>query len=287
VDRSNSMKPLLQYRKSPTALAVVKDPAPVVKKKEESPRKKVASKSGDEKLYNRYEGDLDAWQLGETIPAFLKRLPPETTSVAHAPWIWIADPHIPPREKRSNVAVFKEVGLQILAELTAKRVALEEASPDAPRGSITRKVTPARKEAVKRILQAAKDRGVCHGKWLLFPYANDVNKIWRKVAEAVNAGEFGDAAKVATDGGNDDPVRVICIYTQDFSDKKDVRRVLEAINDRGLLSKGRAISYKPGICVSLLEFAKSSQLQMPIRTSTLGVKTNGVYHLRSTPPKIW
>jgi hypothetical protein len=44
-------------------------------------------------LYNPYAGQPCAWQLGETIPEFLQRLPPVTTLRSESiPWIYVANP---------------------------------------------------------------------------------------------------------------------------------------------------------------------------------------------------
>ena len=84
---------------------------------------------------------------------------------------------------------------------------------------------------------------------MLFPSASDVNTYWSLVAKGTIAGDLGHAAKVATDDGTQN-TRLICIYTPDFSDKKDVKRVLERLlamglcNRNGALAEGRAIYYK-------------------------------------------
>ena len=84
---------------------------------------------------------------------------------------------------------------------------------------------------------------------MLFPSASEVNPHWSLVAAGTIAGELGHAAKVAADDGTQNS-RLICIYTPDFSDKKDVKRVLERLlelglcNRNGALAEGRAIYYK-------------------------------------------
>ena len=84
---------------------------------------------------------------------------------------------------------------------------------------------------------------------MIFPSASEVNHHWSLVAQGTIAGELGHAAKVATDDGTQNS-RLICIYTPDFTDKKDVKRVLERLcemglcNRNGALAQGRAIYYK-------------------------------------------
>jgi hypothetical protein len=77
---------------------------------------------------------------------------------------------------------------------------------------------------------------------MMFPPEENASKIWSQVVEAVIANKLGTAAKIAADG----PTRLICIYTKDFSDTADVRRVVEAMVALGLTSKdaARPIYYK-------------------------------------------
>lgn len=86
---------------------------------------------------------------------------------------------------------------------------------------------------------------------MLFPIAEDVNRIWSLVAAATADGELGHAAKVATDDGSGNQgSRLICIYTEDFSDKEDVKRVLKRlvgmglVNGKGPMGEERGIYYK-------------------------------------------
>lgn len=84
---------------------------------------------------------------------------------------------------------------------------------------------------------------------MLFPQPADVNRVWGLVAAATAKGELGIAAKVATDGGDGERVsRLVCVYTGDFSDGGDVRRVVEGLVGMGLVGTGgeRGVYYKCG-----------------------------------------
>jgi hypothetical protein len=73
-----------------------------------------------------------------------------------------------------------------------------------------------------------------------------VPQTWRAIVEAVTENRLGDMAKIAN-GSNKDPddgLRVICIYTQNFTNTDDVKRVCRAIHDLGLISPDRGIFYK-------------------------------------------
>jgi hypothetical protein len=69
--------------------------------------------------------------------------------------------------------------------------------------------------------------------------------VWQKIKAATEAGKLGDSAKVATAKPNqfaaDPNKRVICVYTYDWTDVDDVRRVREELRKLGFVAK---IAYK-------------------------------------------
>lgn len=76
---------------------------------------------------------------------------------------------------------------------------------------------------------------------MLFPEPSEVADIWwAKVVEGTIIDRLGSAAKIATSAAP-----VICIYTKDFRDVDDIRRVLEELVAIGLVRPGRVIAYKP------------------------------------------
>ena len=83
------------------------------------------------------------------------------------------------------------------------------------------------------------------GKWLIFSDAAKVDSIWRKVKQAVEDGLLGDRVKVSTAKPNpnarDSSRRVICVFTYDYEDIEDVRRIREQLRRLGVTEK---IAYK-------------------------------------------
>lgn len=82
------------------------------------------------------------------------------------------------------------------------------------------------------------------GKWLVFVNERDVDEVWDKIKKATEEGKLGSSAKVATAKPN--PLgtqgkRVICVYTYDYKDEKDVKRVREELRKLDITSK---IPYK-------------------------------------------
>ena len=204
------------------------------------------------KLYNMYEGDSAGRQLSETVASFLLRLPPLTTHVdKHGYWIYIANPRSKSRPTDEDRTGFVERGRKILGKFEATRSGIEASMAGKAKSTIGRKLTPLRKQLEADLYAAAKEKGCTSGKWMLFPMADDVNRFWSLVATATAAGELGHAAKVATDDGSGDvTARLICIYTENFSDTEDVKRVverlvgMELVNRKGPMGEERGIYYK-------------------------------------------
>ena len=94
--------------------------------------------------------------------------------------------------------------------------------------------------------------------WMIFSDAADVDEAWAAVARATAKNELGVSAKVEPRpdpsahhlaGGADypDQQRLICVYTADFGDVADVRRVARRLRELGLVPpRGKPLFYKPG-----------------------------------------
>ncbi|KAI3319945.1 DUF1917-domain-containing protein [Xylariaceae sp. AK1471] len=214
-------------------------------------------------LHNPYAGDKYAWQLTESVDAFLNRLPPATTEEApgHS-WIWICNPYIKrqPKSKAKNQRVRggedevpEDEGADLVTLMQAGEERLDFASSfvnecrksGQSKAIITRETRKAGMDAVKDILGLAKGLRVTCGKWMLFCTVFEVNEIWAIIAKATANNELGIAAKVAPKSKVDQRTeRLICVYTADFSDKKDVTRVAERLKQLGLV-KSKPLYYKP------------------------------------------
>ena len=67
------------------------------------------------------------------------------------------------------------------------------------------------------------------GKWLIFVPLAGIDGAWRIIKTAVENGQLGESAKVATAKDNPNAsnpnLKVICVYTYDCDDKEDVFRI--------------------------------------------------------------
>lgn len=83
------------------------------------------------------------------------------------------------------------------------------------------------------------------GKWLLFIQLLALDAEWQKIRQATVEGKLGDLSKVATARPNplatNSSAKVICVYTYNWTDEEDVRRIRETLRQLGFTRK---IPYK-------------------------------------------
>ena len=82
---------------------------------------------------------------------------------------------------------------------------------------------------------------------MLFCEPRVVNEIWSIVAKATANNELGIAAKVSKrPDGDGRQARLVCVYTSDFADLKDVGRVIKRLKALDLVPSRKPLYYKPG-----------------------------------------
>lgn len=99
------------------------------------------------------------------------------------------------------------------------------------------------------IVELAKKHNVLHGKWLLNVKPESASEIWPKIRNACISGKLGSTAKISDQPENGS--FVICVYTNNFTDKEDVLRVRQAIHALGIYTKS-SLHYKPD-AITLLD----------------------------------
>ena len=99
---------------------------------------------------------------------------------------------------------------------------------------------------------------------MLFPRLNDASRYWYKIAEATIDNRLGIGAKISTGLGEAREERLICIYTKDFSDMDDVRRVLDGLVELDFVSSNnpRGIYYKPD-AYTYLDISSGNEYGLP------------------------
>ncbi|KAK0610471.1 hypothetical protein B0T17DRAFT_544647 [Bombardia bombarda] len=222
----NSQKPQKQKQKQSLTMSTTPNP----------------HHSTSSRLHNRYAGQPSAWQLSESVDAFLARLPPSTTDWRpELDWIRIANPFIP--AEPVNLPMLHEAGKKRLDMLSGfMEMNFAAASKQSP-AFAHKEMIKDREEAVQDLRDLAAACNLVMGKWMLFPEPGaEVDAVWAAVAKATANNELGIAAKVET---RDSPTkaRLLCVYTKDFRDKVDVARVLNRLRELELVRAGRKPIY--------------------------------------------
>jgi hypothetical protein len=184
----------------------------------------------------------------EPVHDFLARLPPSTTKEEDVgPWIYVTDPHRKADPDEQAIANLVREGTELLHRFEDQKAELEaehDRSRSKSKAALTRKLNPLRRTLEQDIFALARKTGVVSGKWMMFITADRVDRYWEAVVTGTVSGQLGDAAKVATDDGSGRP-RLIAIYTRDYADRQDVKRVLEQMVDLGLVKPDeRPVYYK-------------------------------------------
>ncbi|KAF2671038.1 DUF1917-domain-containing protein [Microthyrium microscopicum] len=184
---------------------------------------------------NPYEGQEDAWQLHETADEFLERVPPLNNQ--YLDWLWVANPYAKKADKFGDEGgnrdhpQFMKRGIELLEDFKERKARKERPRPD---------------DLKKAILELATENGITNGKWLLFVTTDYVNTVWRTVVKATIEDRLGNGAKIAAQDKATGGPRVICIYTNDFNDREDIRRVVKELRELKCLHKDekQSIWYK-------------------------------------------
>jgi hypothetical protein len=95
---------------------------------------------------------------------------------------------------------------------------------------------------VENIDDLAKKSGILPGKWLIYVSEDKVVEVWKNIAKATVEDKLGMESKISTK--INESSYVICVYTKNYLDYEDVKRVREILYEMGFVSK---LSYKPDI----------------------------------------
>lgn len=194
-----------------------------------------------------HTGAAASWKQHETILEFLRRLPVADPATARVgPWLWVrCSRDLQDWTWDGDVGALEEAGEPLLDSLLKQRSIIEQQNPGKATGTITRKMGPYRDQLEIDLLNAASNAKLTCGKWMLFPKADDLPRVWRLVAKATAAGKLGPTSKVGTwEPDNLTKGTLICVYTYDFSDLVDLKRVLSAMIENDIIKQDARAYYK-------------------------------------------
>ncbi|KAJ3219126.1 hypothetical protein HDU67_002459 [Dinochytrium kinnereticum] len=192
-----------------------------------------------------------------SIHDFLERNRPSITTALTSFWISVRDEtNRHTRQPSVGLGIPIDEGQEILDKLKEELTQLHDASSAKQQTPSISLKTVAEKPPKKTKNQLQEDattdllrlacvfRNLC-GKWVLFEDRSHIDAIWAKVAKAVVKGELGESAKVSTVRTLAYPneMHVICVYVDDFTDVREVRRVFEKLKELGLDTKSFKINY--------------------------------------------
>ncbi|ORZ39346.1 hypothetical protein BCR44DRAFT_27021 [Catenaria anguillulae PL171] len=224
----------------------------------------------------------------ESVSAFLARFVPTRTTIAQGAWIYIDNPSCASpsaagaqdlNTQRPNWELAVPAATQILSTLAGQLAS-------------TPTLTLARQRQLRQSTTAAlKHVATQHhatiGKWILFYPHAQVDQAWTRVATATAAGTLGVAAKVNTTTpahANGERTYVICVYTHDFNDRADVRRVLVQLFWLGLTPAGLAFHDEEGIATKIVDhkLPSASCTWKPDLYTYLGLDTGNPWGIAPT-----
>ncbi|KAG9233070.1 hypothetical protein BJ875DRAFT_379371 [Amylocarpus encephaloides] len=224
-------------------------------------------------LYNPYKGLTCARQLEESVPEFLERIRPSKTSTD--PWILIANPFRKlksagesrggegsskgPANEDANWATFVKLGNSLLEQLTVVKNDIEKKNAKKPKAIVARAIDVEKEKIVKQILDTAVELRRTTGKWMVFCERKEVDEVWQVVAKATAEGDLGIGAKVAPFGGDNRGVQLMCVYTKDFSNLEDVKKVLQKMKTLGLVQTARKPIYYKCDAYTYLEIKSNNE----------------------------
>ena len=77
---------------------------------------------------------------------------------------------------------------------------------------------------------------------MVFAKSSEIDALWSRIASATHSGTLGYFAKVSP--RSDSPSHVICVYTRDYTDRRDVDKVRDGLRRLGVKW---SIGYKPDV----------------------------------------
>jgi len=217
---------------------------------------KVATEGETERLADEVEGEnLICWQDGEDVEDFLTRCAPSRMNGKSR--IAIKNPWDIERSEGNVESALKMLETPLLEAISDWNTIVADDTLNKSAKSL--KKIEHRENLKDLILTTAAQNEVVSGKWIIHAGSNTVDFQWSGIATGTYDGLLGTKAEVL--GNNGMGIQVIFVFTPDFRDLKDVKRVLDGVQ-KALQWKPRSIAYKPLIY------------------SLLKITTENPYHLR-------
>jgi hypothetical protein len=110
---------------------------------------------------------------------------------------------------------------------------------------------------VEAIDNLALKTGILGGKWLVYRSRGEIDSSWLTIARATFEETLGIGAKVSTAEEDTAKRHVICVYTRNYLDLDDVKRIRGLLRDMGFTE---SLCYKPDIYTYLDIYSGTTKL---------------------------
>jgi hypothetical protein len=213
---------------------------------EDEQRTRLTNKERWEPMVCRKHGNPPPSEFRLVCDECLSKNPP--TRIYDSPWVVIGN--LSRIEKKRQKPTDNELRDLILTSFDKN-----ETTPDRKRNVIVvggRLEVPVEENGLDDL---ARKTGIVGGKWLIHEMEEAINKSWYVIAKSTWKDELGTEAKVSS-ARNAGAAKeyVICVYTENYLDSLDVRRVRERLRELGYTQR---LYYKPDLYTYLNIYHKT------------------------------
>eukprot|EP01065_Artemidia_motanka_P038206 TRINITY_DN47058_c0_g1_i1.p1 TRINITY_DN47058_c0_g1~~TRINITY_DN47058_c0_g1_i1.p1 ORF type:complete len:318 (+),score=67.93 TRINITY_DN47058_c0_g1_i1:58-954(+) len=103
------------------------------------------------------------------------------------------------------------------------------------------------------------EHGLTAGKWLASVWPTEIDNVWPKLLEALDAGALGEAVQLSSGSAAGKP-HMLGVHTADLTDKDDLHRVLRGLHEAGLR---KGLNYKALASTALGIYASKPGKKVP------------------------
>ncbi len=179
------------------------------------------------------------------------------TEVMNKQWIYVHNPNVVDEKKRKIVEEDKyddDLAMFIVMKNFEFNKDRTKALINTWDGTLKIPLT------VEDLDKLAKKSGIISGKWMIYSSEENVNETWKVITRAVLEGKLGPSAKVSTKlQAKEKKINqyAICVYTLNYFDIKDVKRVRKELKK---LEFKRSLCYKSDLYTYLDIYYKTTPL---------------------------
>ncbi len=189
----------------------------------------------------------------QCVECYLTSNLPSTIKNEDEPWVWANN--FEPRSQFRKRTILDEATVALGRAIVDFRSKVSEDGK-----SVVIPLEKGRYEVpltVEAIDKLAVRTGILGGKWLVYRVRDEIDSVWLTIARATFNRTLGTGAKVSTSEEDKAKRHVICIYTRNYLELDDVKRVRGLLKDMGFTE---SLCYKPDIYTYLDIYHETTSL---------------------------